>query len=344
MDIEFHYYLTYLIAVRAGFSTDIANIIAYTNQYVDDNIESFKIDEDKPSNYSNIVTQTMNILKPKRQLGKIYPLFHFVPGVVRDASLRNDGKINPLLTTANSPLVNEIMDWALSTDNPFCIGMACHAYADSWAHQNFSGFFDRINGISGFPQALVPDIGHADAGHVPDQIAHVWKDTRLKAEYAVINNNIRFMDAAKHLFYKFKEYNVPQSSQDDLEYEGRSLIAELLNAIGPRDEGNQLQQVRIAAYQTLGLNPEFGSITIPTYDKNAWFKEAVKLKYVVIPGRDQAQGAQHMTYEWKDRTGYTHSHWYQFQEAAKLYQKNAWDIINAVVDIQAYIKDQEVVS
>jgi hypothetical protein len=37
MDVEFHYYMTYLVAAKAGFGSDDAFKIAYTSQYVDDN-------------------------------------------------------------------------------------------------------------------------------------------------------------------------------------------------------------------------------------------------------------------------------------------------------------------
>jgi hypothetical protein len=36
MDIEFHYYMTYITALRAGFRVDDAYTIAYSSQY-DDN-------------------------------------------------------------------------------------------------------------------------------------------------------------------------------------------------------------------------------------------------------------------------------------------------------------------
>lgn len=37
MDIEFHYYVTYLVYIKAGFNKNEAEIIAYASQYVDDN-------------------------------------------------------------------------------------------------------------------------------------------------------------------------------------------------------------------------------------------------------------------------------------------------------------------
>jgi len=37
MDIEFHYYMTYLTATRAGVTPADAEVLAYASQYVDEN-------------------------------------------------------------------------------------------------------------------------------------------------------------------------------------------------------------------------------------------------------------------------------------------------------------------
>ena len=37
MDIEFHYWITGIVALKAGFNDKEANIIAYSSQHVDDN-------------------------------------------------------------------------------------------------------------------------------------------------------------------------------------------------------------------------------------------------------------------------------------------------------------------
>jgi hypothetical protein len=39
MEKDFHYYATYALANKAGFSNDDSYIIAYASQYVDDNNE-----------------------------------------------------------------------------------------------------------------------------------------------------------------------------------------------------------------------------------------------------------------------------------------------------------------
>ncbi|MFA4911740.1 MAG: DUF6765 family protein, partial [Desulfobacteria bacterium] len=54
MDIEFHYFLTGLIAHRAGFNTNDAKIIAYSSQYVDENDLCLEIeDRSKGEKYFN---------------------------------------------------------------------------------------------------------------------------------------------------------------------------------------------------------------------------------------------------------------------------------------------------
>ena len=81
MDFEFHYYITGLIAQRAGFSEDDAKIITYASQFVDDNDVVLNVTDRKTGKaYSNYISQTMDILKPKKTLMRIYPIFHFVPG------------------------------------------------------------------------------------------------------------------------------------------------------------------------------------------------------------------------------------------------------------------------
>ena len=81
MDKEFHYHITGIIARRAGFSVEEARTIAHASQLVDDNDTLCSIhDEDSGTEYEVYISQTMDILKPKRELMRIYPIFHFLPG------------------------------------------------------------------------------------------------------------------------------------------------------------------------------------------------------------------------------------------------------------------------
>ena len=106
MDIEFHYYITAILALRAGFTKDEAYVLAYSSQYTDDNTAVFKISEGTSEGakdeYSNYISQTSNILKAEKELMQIYPIFHFLPGdkeeIESDGALRRDGKLHVLNT------------------------------------------------------------------------------------------------------------------------------------------------------------------------------------------------------------------------------------------------------
>lgn len=157
MDIEFHYYITYLIAARAGFSPDDSYLLAYSSQYVDDNDIIFEVNIDSEDYYSNYISQTKNILKPKKKLFRIYPLFHFVPGEpFVNSARRKEGKLHYLNTTPDSKNARKILKSAFTSENIYRIGIASHAYADTWAHQNFVGYYDDFNAIKGLLKKAFP--------------------------------------------------------------------------------------------------------------------------------------------------------------------------------------------
>ena len=110
MDIEFHYYVVYILARKAGFAKNDSYLIAYSSQYVDDNNYHYYINFEDGGHYINAVSQTMDITKPSAKRQKIYPLFHFLPGDPdRLTAKRKDGK--------QDPYVVEIEKKDGSTDN-----------------------------------------------------------------------------------------------------------------------------------------------------------------------------------------------------------------------------------
>lgn len=169
MDLEFHYYITHLIAARAGFSNGKVKTIAYSSQYTVDNTFIFNISIGTSEEYSNYISQTMDILKPQMDLFRIYPLFHFIQGDPLSATARRkDGKMHRLITTPDSENANKIFYEAAKSNNLYRLGIACHAYADTFAHQNFVGYYDVTNSFAGLLEAAIPNIGHACALHKPD--------------------------------------------------------------------------------------------------------------------------------------------------------------------------------
>lgn len=332
MDIEFHYYITYLIAARAGCGARDAALIAHASQYVDNNDVIFEIDTDRATCFRNYISQTMNILKPKPNLLRIYPLFHFIPGEpTAETALRKDGKMHWLNTTPNSENANLILDAALATGDLYRIGVAAHTYVDTWAHQNFVGYYDSFNSMTGPLQKCSPDIGHADAGHNPDWPALVWTDERLLAE--TVDNRARFLDAASHLLAKLARHADPKIAEAELARRQTTLRADLDKAIGPADPTNRDRKARIERYKELAATKEYGSAALPEYDAESWLTQAVNEE--VRGFRDRSESLitrlDPLTdiYTWKNRTTYRQTDWYRFQQAVIDHQNQAWAILSA---------------
>ena len=272
----------------------------------------------------------MNILKPKAKLIRIYPIFHFIPGDPRaPTAWRKDGGMHWLNTTPNSKNANMLMDAALAskTKDLHRIGIAVHGYVDSWAHQNFVGYHSAFNAMSGPLGTFAPNIGHADAGHNPDEPALVWQDLRLKDER--VDNKTRFLEAAECLLQKLLRFADPSVSQKAVKNEGEKLRKDLDTAIGARDRKNERREERIARYKELGSKRDYGGRDLPEYDEDKWFDEAVN---------EDARGLRDRSdfsltrwdpltdkYTWKDARNYTKTNWYRFQEAVKQHQDDSWD-------------------
>jgi hypothetical protein len=313
MDLEFHYYLTALVALRAGFTSDETAVLAYATQYTDDNTAVFAINKGAEGAYSNYISQTSNILKAEKELMQIYPIFHFVPGnkeeIESDCALRRDGKFHVLNTIPDNGNARVLFKAALETKNIYRIGIAAHMFADTFAHQNFVGYYESFNAMKGLLDKAIPDVGHADAKHDPDLPGLVWNDVRLTRKNTEVSNKERFLAAAGRLFEEFRLYKDPACPQETLARDKASVLSEIDAAIGSTGDHSRNgaeKERRMAAYRSL-LNGG-----IPEYDKRAWFDEAVARKGILAPLGIWA------TYEWKP--DYQDSHWFKFQEAVKNHQ------------------------
>lgn len=322
MNIEFHYYVTYILAAKAGFGPAEAWIIAYASQYVDDNDRKYVIEKGKDSEYKNYISQTMNILKPKTVHLRIYPCFHFVPGdTACQLARRSDRRVHPLNTTPNSENANILMDSALETKNLYRIGIATHCYADTWAHQNFVGCNDRFNEIFGLLEALIPNIGHADAMYNPDITSLIWEDKRLLKANRKIYNKQRILDAAEKIFIKYSRYTDKKSKRRHTNDKWRDIREELSKAIGPdRQRTARISQRRINSYKEL-----VGDIS--PYQWRIWFDEGietqVQTRYVRSAGIRQTVRRK----KYFRKSNFTNCHWYRFQQAVREHQKFAIDLL-----------------
>ena len=233
MDITFHYFAIKTLARKAGFEEDEAQAVAVYSQFIDDfnwikyirclNIPDYiKNDADcdlyisnklNPMNFNPAMTGFIGYIDmaflalTRTQKFTVSP-FHFivpslnqidanvrtVPAVVGDGSLISD-----VILDARDKLLAQDEDRYISLMR---LGMVLHTFADTYAHQLFSGYNSWVNDVevtrvtdnvtkrdltkqvrneieenvravkqaqnAGGDNALLPSIGHMWAGHTPD--------------------------------------------------------------------------------------------------------------------------------------------------------------------------------
>jgi hypothetical protein len=329
MNTEFHYYITGIIAHAAGFSRKEAKTIATASEFVDENDVKLTV-EDRSSgeSYEAYISQTMNILKPKRKLMRIYPVFHFLPGDPGDKNAyRRDGKMHLLNTTPNNEIANDLMDEAFKSTEDMRfhrIGVASHAYADTWAHQNFIGWYDYFNNIGLDPK---PDIGHADAEHHPDWVAHRWQDERLV--HGDIDNTERFFDAGENLYKKYEHYTKTRNREINTSWP--ELYSWFLGIFGRSNSG----PIDIGGGDRIKAYKEKAP-WLREFDEAIWFDEAVETKIRGLKDSNDGLASTFYLikdkYFWREDVEMEKTDWFRFQEAVKAHQGLAMGYLKPVFD------------
>jgi hypothetical protein len=346
VDIEFHYYMTYLIAARAGFAPEDAAVVAQSAQEIDDNHIPISVSAGTPYAYESITSQTMDILRPEHDR-KIYPIFHFIPGEPdAPTARRKDGLMSDWTTTPNSPLANEMLDTALGSGSLHRIGASAHAYADTWAHQNFLGKDASFNEMPDETRAekiegviSLMRVGHALAGHRPDIPGLIWIDGRLVD--AQIDNTARFMDAANHLYRKLATYKNPQISQAELDENAVALVIDLKTDVGPSSKtSQQLDRARIDRYKARAGTVAYGGVPMPEYRLARWADAAFvqqrsDLKQQIAIFLEEKTGmagdalgfGTRVSCSWKDTANYQNTDWWKFQVAIQSHLDECWGVL-----------------
>ncbi|MFH1059984.1 MAG: DUF6765 family protein [Pseudomonadota bacterium] len=208
MQKDFHYYATAVLALAAGFGEEDALTIAYAAQYVDDATDGRTIIVNgqpfEPKFTANNIGRYVRSYDPE-VWQKVYIPFHFLPP---QPLAQSSGSF---ITTPGSPLARQVLDAAsvdcTSLQGRIRLGVALHTFADTWAHQGFSGrmhpenrvlklekldecpFWDRIANaidelmdlkaslgqwLSSFTMGSSRGVGHMQAGFLADLPYASW--------------------------------------------------------------------------------------------------------------------------------------------------------------------------
>ena len=261
MDSEFHYYLTYFLAREAELPEHHARILSCASSYPDNALVAYRILTDR-GEYRSLATHHLGFWDKSQEWESWIP-FHFVPGDPHvSAGRRRDGRVHPLAVSENGRHVRTLLIEALKTRNLYRVGVALHAFADSYAHQDFTGTRDDFNSTGS--RSLIPPIGHAQYLSSPDKFEEVWTDERLISSAATIRNRERFLRAAAKIFgYLWLFRHGGRSIHEDKRAFAMERIRWILDDLGA-DAG---RADRLLHWQL--------EESIPAYDRNAWKNEAI---------------------------------------------------------------------
>lgn len=242
MQRDFHYNVIRVLAEKAGFVPEEAQIIAYASQYIDDAIEhkpiklpltsspyfqriKGKILDPTCTAYSGM--RFVEGFKKSSQM-KVFLSYHFLPPE-KYTGQKNYTYVTKHNSKFSKLLLEQIENNFKTNDdriyNLISLGIAIHTYSDTWAHENFSGthsnydnniaFIRFYNQSKWFPLShtgklkskILPSIGHAEAGNFPDLPYLVWKFMKIKDQTFYIKNNLDiYIDAAYNIFNYLKTF------------------------------------------------------------------------------------------------------------------------------------------
>ena len=183
--------------------------------------------------------------------------------------------------------------------------------------------------MTGPLSAAIPNIGHAEAGHNPDEVALIWKDSRLIEKR--VDNRERFLETAARILRKLAKFADSKMTEKELQKRETTLKKDLDKCIGRQDQTNQYAEERIDRYNKLATKPQYGKTEITPYDEDKWFEEAVNEKVRGIRDRSDLTLTRWDpftdTYTWRNRETYKDTHWYKFRQAVKQHQDETWGIL-----------------
>ena len=235
MDIDFHFGTIYVLSRWAGFRAENALTIATSSQFVDDNVP--KVLEDHAGLRSFFRASGHGLvdnIKDIKHDFDIWVPFHFLPG------LEGEYPYARLICRKHSVMAKAVaerirglsLDGAAFNQQVMELGILLHVYADTWAHQGFSGVLSQLNEVENprdiypLPDAAerernvwihdrAPGLGHAQAIHWPDRPYASWKVlTKFPDGRA---NWDEFMEAAAYIYRLLSALQGNERELDDVQ-------------------------------------------------------------------------------------------------------------------------------
>ncbi|MFW6311376.1 MAG: DUF6765 family protein [Nanoarchaeota archaeon] len=338
MQRDFHHTVIYVLCRLAGMKSKFAEIVAYCSLQVDhasfDQALKFK-DGDSFWQTRTAHHKLSSRIFDVSDAFDVWLPFHFLP---------RGGKKCPSLGLVTHPegaslklLKEDVIGQGATELGLYRLGIFLHVYADSFAHQDFKGYYDEYNNIvllagrklkskrrlfwEKLLQSLsfLAPIGHGQALQNPDiPFAH-WSYCRPGGKEIAVNNlEERFIPAVDRI-YDFlvdflaanpRYYGVPPKNSFA---ENREKVIALLKVGGSSFGRHHMWMERIG--ENYFNFHDFDQIDAGLdYGRREWFKNAVST--VRCSGLKRVETLTYNFYEFEKRAGFADSNWVKFMRAA----------------------------
>jgi len=312
MQIDFHHAVVFVLSRLAGFSWEDASVIAHSSQYVDDEVRDEILRFDNGAIYKTICSahkkvDYSNLENLKNHL--VWVPFHFLPGNTVDSGAGDEFE-ERLVCRKNSDLAKDMVRECIRSRNQpnalHRLGITLHVYADTWAHQGFSGIDSRRNRVDYFrdeedevSKKLIRKVAGYFSGHFQEELGKLvetvlplghgavlsypdlpylrWRYRRHDGEAVERDNSAEFLEAANWLFRAlcgFREGNtafeklgeVPDADLETI----RKCFTGFAEADGIRRHARWLEAIREGVFL---FGPEEAGYA--ETGEGSWFREAL---------------------------------------------------------------------
>lgn len=198
MQSDMHYYGTYAMARAVGLSEDACFKIAYSAQFVDDNVAAETIEFEDGATLSVEATahHPVNLFNTEPfddDQRRVWVPFHFLPG--------NEGSTysQRLRCRKDSAIAQEMIRHYVDKSNWECglylAGIGAHVYADTFSHYGFSGVCSRGNKVEQSSIHLLNELDPDIESYIRDKADDFQrKEAELEAKGMFANFREKFMD------------------------------------------------------------------------------------------------------------------------------------------------------
>lgn len=198
MQQDMHYYGTYAMARAAGLSEDACLKIAYSAQFVDDNVAAETIEFEDGATLSVEATahHPVNLLSTEpfdNDQRRVWVPFHFLPG--------NEGNTysQRLRCRKDSSIAQEMIRYYVEKSKWECglylAGIAAHVYADTFSHYGFSGVCSRGNKVEQSSIQLLNELDPNIESYIRNKADDFQqREAELEAKGLFANFREKFMD------------------------------------------------------------------------------------------------------------------------------------------------------